>query len=124
MQGVHPSTPGAELAPGTLGERVRPPTTGARPAAFPSWEHHMDSILMDYDPDTDVVRVRTDVPVRDCLAVPLEDLTILVSHELDQIVGVNIDDLPSFGAGGARSLAARPRRCAALSRSGEALVVR
>jgi len=56
----------------------------------------MDSFLMDYDADTDVVRVRTGVPLGGAVAVPLEDLTVFVSHELDQVIGVNIDDLPSF----------------------------
>jgi hypothetical protein len=56
----------------------------------------MDSFVMNYDPDTDMVRVRTDASACDAVAVPLEDLTILISHSLDQVVGVNIDDLPTF----------------------------
>lgn len=56
----------------------------------------MEAFVMNYDPDTDVVRVRTSDAPCDATAVPLEDLTILVSHELDQVVGLNIDDLPTF----------------------------
>jgi len=56
----------------------------------------MESFVMNYDADTDVVRVRVDESICDAVVVPLEDLTILLSHELDQVIGVNIDDLPSF----------------------------
>jgi len=49
-----------------------------------------------YDPSTDVVRVRAGNELTDCVAVPLEDLTIFVTNNLDSVVGLNIQDLPTF----------------------------
>lgn len=57
----------------------------------------MDAGLrMLYDPDTETVRVRFADDLRDSIAVPMEDLTILLSASLDSVLGLDIQDLPTF----------------------------
>ncbi len=57
----------------------------------------MDEIRLIYCPDTDVVQVSISEYLRgQTVAVPLEDMTILVSEDLDRIVGIDILDMPSF----------------------------
>lgn len=52
---------------------------------------------LSYDPDTDVVQATfaERVPA-DAVAVPGEDLTILVSESLGRVVAIDVQDLPSF----------------------------
>ena len=49
-----------------------------------------------YDPSTEMVRVRFVDDLRESIAVPMEDLTILVSETLDTVLGLDIQDLPTF----------------------------
>jgi hypothetical protein len=53
-------------------------------------------MTMLYDPSTDVVRVRTGEIPGDCVAVPMQDLTVLVSEGFGRIVGIDIMDLAAF----------------------------
>ena len=53
-------------------------------------------MTMLYDPSTNVVRVRTGEIPQDCVAVPMQDLTVLVSEGIGRIVGIDIMDLRVF----------------------------
>jgi len=56
----------------------------------------MEPVLMRYDPDTQVLRVRAVEEPGPAVAVPGPDMTILVSEDLDHLVGIDILDLPLF----------------------------
>ena len=54
-------------------------------------------VTITYDPDTDVLRVLRE-GVTDSVDVPLEGeyMTVLVTEDLDTVVGIVIDDIPAF----------------------------
>lgn len=57
----------------------------------------MDEPKLIYNPDTDVVQAAfTERVPSDAVAVPGEDLTILVSETLGRVVAIDIQDLPTF----------------------------
>jgi hypothetical protein len=57
----------------------------------------MDRATLTYNPDTDVVQVQTSEQIPEStIAIPSEDITFVMSRDLNELVGFDIQDLPTF----------------------------